>query len=772
MVAGYRLDFYLDAGRKGEIFRASRTDCGQPCRIRILATDAQHAQRFLGDAKLAAALFHPNVADVYEVGSLDSGECFVVEEDTGCETLSDFLKTSGVPQLLTSIQIVRQAAEALHAIHLKGLRHLAIRPENIILTTDHESRRLVKIQNIDFGGVGQSIVSNKFLIDSALDSLKYFAPEQFDGEAASERTDVYSLGIVFYEMLAGAPPFDAPSAAGLIEKHKSQPPPDIKIDNFNLRMLVTHALTEALQKRPESRQSSANAFARQLRHIEQLANHVSTPPPAGIVPPAPSRSVPRVSVALAASATIRPAVVMETLTTIYKDIQPATAFKTESDPVPFIDLESSADLPEIPALITAEIPIEKAAPVIENFDEAETIAPVVRRRSRLKLHRKRPTWKPVLPAIGIIEKTYLTAVEPIQVMPVQLQAVTQEISAYQPEPEAIVAIPEPMKPTRIEWNQPEDDIPSVEDVMEVLAKEQVTEISVVQSDPEQIAAAGLQNSPIQVNQPEDDIPPKERITEIPVVLPAPEKIAVAHARSKPEIPAVPVEPEEITLVRSPGRRIKIEWGQPTAAQKFSRHTPEELSFSPTILGNRKRKIPDLDPGESFLSAYYGPSRTSVPYRFLMIGGGFMALLALFLFGSDSVWTYVKAWKSGDSMAEKTTSVNGTLPPAAPIKAVSPSRKKTRKYLDNTSGAERSTPPAEARSPLSDTISPTSAVKTHDRNRPSKPAAGSQNVGKLPQNGKTKPGFEPAKKSTDKKLLQISSKVSGVTRPRIVKDRKH
>jgi serine/threonine-protein kinase len=97
-----------------------------------------------------------------------------------------------------------QAAEALHAIHVQGLIHHAVCPENIVLTNDIEGRPIVRLQNLDFGGaVERSIVSNKFLIDSALDTLKYFAPEQFSLAEASAKADVYSLGIVLYEMLKG-----------------------------------------------------------------------------------------------------------------------------------------------------------------------------------------------------------------------------------------------------------------------------------------------------------------------------------------------------------------------------------------------------------------------------------------------------------------------------------------------------------------------------------------------------------------------------------------
>ena len=215
MIAGYRLELLLESGIKGQVYRALRTDSELSCLITIVASNEENKQKFLQDAKTATTLFNQSVVDVYECGSLESGEVFVVAEDAAGQTVRELLNNVGVPQLLTTVQVVRQTAEAVHALHLTGLTHRAIRPENIILTTDAEHRLLVRIQNADLGGVAEhSIVSNKFLIDSALDSIRYFAPEQFSGEGASVKTDVYSLGIVLYEMLAGTPPFEAKRPRG------------------------------------------------------------------------------------------------------------------------------------------------------------------------------------------------------------------------------------------------------------------------------------------------------------------------------------------------------------------------------------------------------------------------------------------------------------------------------------------------------------------------------------------------------------------------------
>jgi len=254
MVPGYRLDRLIESGLKGDLYRGRQVECGQSCRIRIVSPRKKSGQQFLREAKHAAALFSPNLVDVFDTGALDSGELYIVSEEAVGQTLREYLTAVLVPPLLSTIQLMEQTAEALHAIHQEGLLHRALRPENIIVTDDVEGGPLVRISDIDFGGlIERSIVGNKFLIDTALDAVKYFAPEQFTGGRTSVQSDVYALGIILYEMLAGAPPFDGVKASGVIEKHRHQKPKEIRIDNFDLRALLTHTLVESLQKEPEKR---------------------------------------------------------------------------------------------------------------------------------------------------------------------------------------------------------------------------------------------------------------------------------------------------------------------------------------------------------------------------------------------------------------------------------------------------------------------------------------------------------------------------------------
>jgi serine/threonine protein kinase len=747
MIAGYRLDVLLGSSLKGEVYFAQHTASGRSCRVKILPADAQNGQQFLQEAKLASGFFHPNVVDTYEAGTLASGDLYVVAEAASGQTLSEYLKTVGVPELLTSIEIVRQTAEILHAIHLKGLTHRAVNPENIILTIDTEGRPLVRIKDLDFGGVVErSIVSDKFLIDSAIDSIKYFSPEQCSCKAVSLKTDVYSLGIVLYEMLAGAPPFDAPKAAGLIEQHKKERPPEIKIDDFELRMLVTHTLMESLTKQPEKRQPSANAFARQLRHIEQLATHVSTPPPAGVAPPPPTRSAAVATTAAATaparSAYIQPPAMAET---------PRAIFEHTTEPASAIDLESFADdLPEIPYLVSAEPAIEDFVPVIENFVQ-ESSTPTAR-LSRMKLLRKKLHQMAALPAPEIPNNKPVPSVEPAHVMLVQAQATPAETAIVPAEPVEIAAIPVQSHPHKIEWDQPEDDIPSVADVLEVLGAEQLTEIPIVSLEAE----------------------------EVPITQIEPKKTA-AVAEVPKEITVDPEEPEEITVVSAPRRRIKIEWEKPAAPQgllpdqRSSAHAWDEVTFVPTILGNaRESKTIELDPEDSILSAYDASSRPgfSVPYRPLMMGGGFLVLIALLLFGYDLLGNYASTENPGDSVAAKTTSARETLPQAEQTISVSPAPQTALKNFkkpqaeDDVADTNQSKPaPINESAPLSGARPPTSASQKVGKTTPLVPST----LVISSDNGKIKMKTEPEKNSANKKPLSIADKTGGATRPRIVKD---
>ena len=683
-IGGYVLEHLVDSGVKGEVYRARQIETGTPCRISIVKVDETRRERFLSEARKAAALYHPNIADVYEAGSLESGDVFAVMEEPDGQSVRELLNNVGVPQLLTTIQIVRQAAETLHAIHQSGLLHRAVRPENIILTTDAEQRLLVRVQNLDLGGaVEHSITSNKFLIDTAVDSIRYFAPEQCVGDDATPHSDVYGLGIIFYEMLVGAPPFDAHTAVGLIQQHRQQRPADVEINSFDLRMLITHSLSTALQKEPDKRQTSANAFARQLRHIEQLATHSPTPPPAVKTAAHPHVTPLSNTAVVSASASAIPstpiiehvavakAVSDGTLLTIAaadadkprmheQSIVAASTEFPEQDPSELRIEETTAPAPETTTiekdhrprsersrllsrkkrLHSSRTTTTKESPKINTVSEYNGSHVLSFQRNSVNAAPSAPVSRPT-PAISVNISTArkIQWAQPDDDIPSEAAVIAELTNAAAPPP---VTLPAPATSPgistarKIQWVQPADDVPSEAAVIAELAN--AAPPPVIQSEPA-ISAAVSTGRKIQWVQPDDDVPSEGAVfAEL-----------AKDGTPMPQFDGFDIE-EEITIVEP--RRIQIDLAKvETPEYAFQPEHPSqrpfnarEVAFFPTILGaTRDARATTRARLTSSLGTVPDPTRPFAPryYRGFMIGGGVIAaalvlLIANFVAGDQIV----------------------------------------------------------------------------------------------------------------------------------------
>jgi serine/threonine protein kinase len=809
LIPGFRLDGLLTSTSSTATYRARDTASGRSCLVNIFTADEAGSKQILREAKVAAGLFHPGIAGFYEAGRIDAGRTFVASEDIDGRTLREVLDNVGSPDLLTTIEIIRQAAESLHALHVGGLIHGAINPLNIILSMSSGGGPVVRLQHPDLGRTTQrSIISNRFLIDSEIDSLRYFAPEQCSGDEASAQSDIYSLGIVFYEMLSGSPPFDAPTAVALIHQQRNQQPPEVKIENFNLRMLVTHALTEALHKQPRLRQSSANAFARQLRHIEQLATHSSTPPPAGVVPRA-SAPMPKTPAPILVSS---PKHVKDTVGQI-------VASSSETIQMPTRDIEAEhISSPEI--IASAEPESRQTEPVVEKVSAPKPV--FVTPRSRLKVWKKKLHL--LAARVAPETKTHVASI----LTPDDSKA-TDQTSI---ESLSTVEAPVRLERRKIQWETPEDDIPSEAMVLEVMANEGIEQVPAPKSalqDAIETPIVGPSKAKVEI--PIVEKLPDEKPVETPVKLkptlidekpvtavkqklPTPRKtiskpmpaapkekapqvgVAASPVRMVPRMPDADTsrpsaksqksprqrsglgfkvnlaDLEEITLVRPPSRRIKIDWERAVPRPDLSNVQPRrpqrktrEIDFSPTILGDAPDRAPRTSVrSEGMFSAFDGSSRLQ-GRRAVILGGGLLALMAFMVFGIGFVTEMFQTSNAADTETASSTLPSMSQQIAVPPAAIVPAKQKAL----TTSAAPISEKPVAETISISATVarptnrSATSEVATEAKTKAApKPRAASSDAASRTKEPKT----DDRKRS--ERSVTPAFKPATFTRPRIVK----
>ena len=231
-ISHYRILEKLGRGGMGEVYLAEDIQLGRKVAIKFLpaevATDERSKQRLLREAKTAATLDHPNICAIYEVGE-EGGTSFIVLQYIEGETLAARLKRH-LPDLRDALSIAAQVADALNEAHARGIIHRDIKPENIMLTT----RSQVKV--LDFGLA--KIARDSSIIDAdtasmlsipgmVMGTVPYMSPEQVRCEELDCRSDIFSFGVVLYELLSGRRPFEAKSTAEVISAILTVDPPPI-----------------------------------------------------------------------------------------------------------------------------------------------------------------------------------------------------------------------------------------------------------------------------------------------------------------------------------------------------------------------------------------------------------------------------------------------------------------------------------------------------------------------------------------------------------------
>ncbi len=260
-------------GRGGmcEVFRCQHEVLGVTVAVKRLL--AMHADlpnfqtRFQREAKIVSQLKHPHIIRVFDFG-IEEDKAYMVMEHINGETLETVIDRQAPLPLKETISIGQDVASALDYAHEQGVIHRDVKPANIMLRRelqDGEKTDSYQATLMDFGIAKMAKDTNRITREGALGTLAYISPEQIENAVSADyRADIYSLGVVLYEMLTGQPPFPSTSAAQLIHSHLSLPVPDPRTLNPDLPHHVAAALERALSKDPLLRFGSASEFIQAL----------------------------------------------------------------------------------------------------------------------------------------------------------------------------------------------------------------------------------------------------------------------------------------------------------------------------------------------------------------------------------------------------------------------------------------------------------------------------------------------------------------------------
>jgi tRNA A-37 threonylcarbamoyl transferase component Bud32 len=296
LAARYRLDRLLAVGGMGEVWVGTDMTLDREVAVKLLRAENVEQPAFLArfrtEARLAAGLVHPGIASVFDYGEQPASGpgqrpmAYLVMEYVEGEPLSALLDRQGRLHPARVLDLLAQAGDALEAAHRGGIVHRDVKPGNLLLTTGG------RLKVSDFGVARATGSSTLTEAGTVLGTVYYLSPEQGRGEPATARSDVYALGVVGYEALAGHRPFSAPDPIAVALAHQHTPVPDLPADiPAPVAALVTQALAKDPAQRPDSAGSMA-ATARAIREALYPDGDGHSPSPATAPVGAPTRLMP------------------------------------------------------------------------------------------------------------------------------------------------------------------------------------------------------------------------------------------------------------------------------------------------------------------------------------------------------------------------------------------------------------------------------------------------------------------------------------------------
>ena len=262
MIAGrYEVVQHIGQGGMADVFLAVDTILNRQVAVKILradlSTDTVSILRFEREAQAATALSHPNIVEIYDVGDY-KGHHYIVMEYVPGKTLKQIIRERGPLMNEEAVDIMKQLTSAISEAHKRGIIHRDIKPQNIIVKSDGS------IKILDFGIATAKGSVQLTQANNVMGSVHYLAPELARGQQASPQSDIYAMGIVMFEMLAGDVPFKAEQAVQIALMHMRDPLPNIRAINPAVPQSVANIINKAAAKNPAERYRSAEEMLKDL----------------------------------------------------------------------------------------------------------------------------------------------------------------------------------------------------------------------------------------------------------------------------------------------------------------------------------------------------------------------------------------------------------------------------------------------------------------------------------------------------------------------------
>lgn len=268
-VGVYRLTDFLGEGGMGQVYRGIHSAIGRVVAIKVLnasLADQSFVERFRNEARIQASLQHPNIAMLYDFLDHGGQPCIVMEYIEG-HTLTQRIRECQAIPVKEALRIFQSVAEALEYVHSQGVIHRDIKSNNIKITPTGQ----VKV--LDFGIAKSGSSPSLTMTGGFVGTLQYLSPEQFKGERANVRTDIWALGVLLYEMVTGHMPFEAETVGSLLEKISKCSYAQPSALNASIPRDVQSVICRCLKKSPSDRYGSASEL---LLDVKRCASEIES----------------------------------------------------------------------------------------------------------------------------------------------------------------------------------------------------------------------------------------------------------------------------------------------------------------------------------------------------------------------------------------------------------------------------------------------------------------------------------------------------------------